>query len=141
MPSGSFQDSQKERQFCCLPGLVVSKIVDYLSISCLFTFASTVPSLYLMITHVISRRLKDRLDYILSSRSKKLFNRLEQIALQVEEKSIAVSGSTIVQVLLGKRWENSDIDIYCTKEAAPKVRCVFAEIGLLLVHSGLENDL
>ena len=43
------------------------------------------------------------------------------LAQRLPEGSIAISGSTIVQCLLGKRWI-SDIDIYCTPEVAPQVR-------------------
>ena len=33
-----------------------------------------------------------------------------------------LSGSTMVQVVLGEVWKDSDIDVFCTAAAAPAVR-------------------
>ena len=74
----------------------------------------------------------------MDSRSPGLFERLEHVASELPAKSIAISGSTMVQVLLGKQWERSDIDIYSSTLAAPRVRRAYASLNILLVNTGLD---
>ena len=52
---------------------------------------------------------------------------------------VVLSGSAVVQCVLNKTWENSDIDIFCTWDAAPMVRRrLFERCGLIC--SGVDND-
>ena len=40
-----------------------------------------------------------------------------------------ISGSAVLQIVLGDMWENTDIDIFCTKDAAAEVRQHLHDIG------------
>ena len=52
---------------------------------------------------------------------------------------VLLSGSAVVQSVLDKTWEGSDIDIFCTWEAAPMIRRrLFDRCGLIC--SGVDND-
>ena len=52
---------------------------------------------------------------------------------------VVLSGSAVVQWVLNKTWERSDIDIFCTWDAAPMVRRrLFDRCGLIC--SGVDND-
>jgi len=52
---------------------------------------------------------------------------------------VLLSGSAVVQSVLGKTWEDSDIDIFCTWEAAPMIRRrLIDRCGLIC--SGVDND-
>ena len=52
---------------------------------------------------------------------------------------VILSGSAVVQCVLDKTWDNSDLDIFCTWEAAPMVRRrLFDRCGLIC--SGVDND-
>ena len=52
---------------------------------------------------------------------------------------VVLSGSAVVQCVLNKTWERSDIDIFCTWDAAPMVRRrLFDRCGLIC--SGVDND-
>ena len=52
---------------------------------------------------------------------------------------VLLSGSAVVQSVLGKTWEDSDIDIFCTWEAAPIIRRrLIDRCGLIC--SGVDND-
>ena len=43
-----------------------------------------------------------------------------------------IAGSAVVQCVLNKTWERSDIDIFCTWDAAPMVRRrLFQRCGLI----------
>lgn len=42
-----------------------------------------------------------------------------------------ISGSTMVQVALGEVWKNSDVDVFCTKEAVESVRTQLGEVGFV----------
>lgn len=46
-------------------------------------------------------------------------------------RSVILSGSTLVQAVTGKRFDNYDLDIYCTKESLPRIR------GLLVRQFGM----
>jgi hypothetical protein len=49
---------------------------------------------------------------------------------------VLIAGSAAVQAVLGKRWERSDIDVFCTWEAAPLVRNRLVASGLICYHCG-----
>ena len=52
---------------------------------------------------------------------------------------VILSGSAVVQCVLDKTWNNSDLDIFCTWEAAPMIRRrLFDRCGLIC--SGVDND-
>ena len=52
---------------------------------------------------------------------------------------VILSGSAVVQCVLDKTWDNSDLDIFCTWEAAPMIRRrLFDRCGLIC--SGVDND-
>jgi hypothetical protein len=44
---------------------------------------------------------------------------------------VVVSGSAMVQAVLGTRWQGSDVDIFCTAAAASSVRTRLAATGLI----------
>lgn len=46
-------------------------------------------------------------------------------------RSVLLSGSSLVQTVTGKRFDNFDLDIYCTKESLPRIR------GLLVRKFGM----
>ena len=51
----------------------------------------------------------------------------QQLArLQMNEKkkgrSVLLAGSTLVQAVTGRRFDNFDLDIYCTRESLPALR-------------------
>ena len=52
---------------------------------------------------------------------------------------VLLSGSIVVQAALGEQWKGSDVDIFCTWAAAPKVRERLIEQGKL-VCSGACDD-
>jgi len=45
---------------------------------------------------------------------------------------VIIAGSTMVQAILGRRWK-SDIDVFCTWEAAPRVRQQLMAAGLICI--------
>ena len=49
---------------------------------------------------------------------------------------VLIAGSAAVQAVLGKRWGRSDIDVFCTWEAAPLVRNRLVASGLICNHCG-----
>jgi len=49
---------------------------------------------------------------------------------------VLIAGSAMVQAVLGKRWNSSDIDVFCTWEAAPLVRERLIASGLVCHHCG-----
>ena len=52
---------------------------------------------------------------------------------------VILSGSAVVQCVLDKTWDNSDLDIFCTWDAAPMIRRrLFDRCGLIC--SGVDND-
>ena len=52
---------------------------------------------------------------------------------------VILSGSAVVQCVLDKTWDNSDLDIFCTWEAAPMIRRrLLDRCGLIC--SGVDND-
>ena len=51
-----------------------------------------------------------------------LFTSFVNLTQSLEPNSVIMSGSIVVQAALGEPWEGSDIDIYCSYDAAPVVR-------------------
>jgi hypothetical protein len=51
-----------------------------------------------------------------------VFNSFRRLANSLSPDSVAMSGSIVVQAVLGDQWDGSDIDVYCTQGAAPAVR-------------------
>ena len=51
-----------------------------------------------------------------------LFASFVNLAQSLKPNSVAMSGSIVVQAALGVTWDGSDIDLYCTDDAAPVVR-------------------
>ena len=51
-----------------------------------------------------------------------IFKTFTDLANSLPPNSVAMSGSIVVQAALGVNWEGSDIDVYCTVDAAPAVR-------------------
>ena len=51
-----------------------------------------------------------------------IFKSFTDLANSQPPNSVAVSGSIVVQAVLGVKWEDSDLDVYCTVDAAPAVR-------------------
>jgi hypothetical protein len=51
-----------------------------------------------------------------------LFASFVNLAKSLPPDSVAMSGSIVVQAALGVTWDGSDIDLYCTDDAAPVVR-------------------
>ena len=48
--------------------------------------------------------------------------------------AVVISGSTMVQCVLGEYWDDSDVDIFCSAQAAPEVRTWFIkELNQLFV--------
>jgi len=47
---------------------------------------------------------------------------LRRMCTTLPPKSVIISGSSIIQAILGVEWKGSDVDIYCTLESAPFVR-------------------
>jgi hypothetical protein len=67
-----------------------------------------------------------------------------RLSRSLPKNAVLLSGSIMVQTILGQIWENSDIDIYCTHNAAPAVRAwLFTQAGLVLtnVSPGRYNDM
>jgi hypothetical protein len=63
-----------------------------------------------------------------------LFNSFVNLALSLKPNSVAMSGSVVVQAALGETWGGSDIDVYCTHDAAPVVRSwLIADVHQVLV--------
>jgi hypothetical protein len=63
-----------------------------------------------------------------------LFNSFVNLALSLKPNSVAMSGSVVVQAALGVTWGGSDIDVYCTHDAAPVVRSwLIANVHQVLV--------
>lgn len=58
-----------------------------------------------------------------------IVSEFKQLSKSLEPNSVAMSGSIVVQAILGKIWDGSDIDIYCTASMAPKVRAWIVKIG------------
>ena len=50
------------------------------------------------------------------------FKSFVKLANSLPPDSVAMSGSIVVQAVLGEQWDGSDIDVYCTHLAAPSVR-------------------
>ena len=50
---------------------------------------------------------------------------------KIKDDSVAaiISGSAVLQIVLGDMWENTDIDIFCTNDAAAEVRQHLHDIG------------
>jgi hypothetical protein len=51
-----------------------------------------------------------------------IFNSFTDLANSLPPNSVAMSGSIVVQAVLGVNWEDSDLDVYCISDAAPAVR-------------------
>lgn len=71
-------------------------------------------------------------------------NQARQLAkLQVEElkqgRSVLLSGSTLVQAVTGKCFDNFDLDIYCVKESLPALRRLLADHFGLCCQSALPD--
>jgi len=46
-----------------------------------------------------------------------VFNSFRRLANSLSPNSVAMSGSIVVQAVLGDQWDGSDIDVYCTQTA------------------------
>jgi len=63
-----------------------------------------------------------------------VFKSFTQLAKSLPPDSVAMSGSIVVQAMLGEQWGGSDIDVYCTNQAAPSVRTwIISELKQVLV--------
>ena len=63
-----------------------------------------------------------------------IFKSFTQLAKSLPPGSVAMSGSIVVQAVLGEQWGGSDIDVYCTNQAAPSVRTwIISELKQVLV--------
>jgi hypothetical protein len=55
-----------------------------------------------------------------------------------------LAGSSMVQAALGESWDGSDIDVFCTHQAAPLVRAQLVRSGALMltgeIYSGYEDE-
>ena len=51
-----------------------------------------------------------------------IFKSFTDLANSLPPNSVAMSGSIVVQAVLGVKWEDSDLDVYCTIDSAPAVR-------------------
>ena len=51
-----------------------------------------------------------------------------------------VSGSAMIQVVLGEIWDDSDVDIWCTQAALANVRTQFQAVGFILRRQRNENS-
>ena len=69
-----------------------------------------------------------------ANRNIDIFNTFVKLANSLPPGSVAMSGSIVVQAMLGEQWGGSDIDVYCTKWAAPSVRTwIISELKQVLV--------
>ena len=69
-----------------------------------------------------------------ANRNIDIFNTFVKLANSLPPGSVATSGSIVVQAMLGEQWGGSDIDVYCTKWAAPSVRTwIISELKQVLV--------
>jgi hypothetical protein len=63
-----------------------------------------------------------------------IFKSFTALAKSLPPNSVAISGSIVVQAILGEQWDGSDIDVYCTNLAAPSVRTwLISELKQVLV--------
>ena len=63
-----------------------------------------------------------------------LFASFVNLAQSLKPNSVAMSGSIVVQAALGVTWDGSNIDVYCTHDAAPVVRSwLIADVHQVLV--------
>jgi hypothetical protein len=63
-----------------------------------------------------------------------IFKSFTALAKSLPPNSVAISGSIVVQAILGEQWDGSDIDVYCTNRAAPSVRTwLISELKQVLV--------
>lgn len=51
---------------------------------------------------------------------------------ELAEGSVLIAGSTLVAAVLGKDFDSSDVDVYCSAKAAPEVRSVRHTLDFLL---------
>ena len=66
-----------------------------------------------------------------------------RMCITLSPKSVIISGSSIIQAILGVEWKGSDVDIYCTPESAPFVRSWLvneAHMALLDVKAQYTQD-
>jgi hypothetical protein len=70
--------------------------------------------------HSMDRTLKSNSASV--GRDVDVFNSFRRLANSLSPDSVAMSGSIVVQAVLGDQWDGSDIDVYCTQGAAPAVR-------------------
>ena len=70
--------------------------------------------------HSMERTLKSNSASV--RRDVNVFNSFRRLANSLTPDSVAMSGSIVVQAVLGEQWDGSDIDVYCTPGAAPAVR-------------------
>ena len=127
-----------------LPGPAIERILDFLDLKTLFILAALKRGLPLRSTikTKMNAVLVNRLKKKLSSRSPKLFAKLEQVASQyADKKAIAIAGSTMVETIVGASWSDTDIDIYTAGGAANQIRNVLVQEGFVLVRSGMDDAL
>ena len=127
-----------------LPGPAIERILDFLDLKTLFILAALKRGLPLRSTikTKMNAVLVNRLKKKLSSRSPKLFAKLEQVASQyADKKAIAIAGSTMVETIVGASWFDTDIDIYTAGGAANQIRNVLVQEGFVLVRSGMDDAL
>ena len=86
------------------------------------------PPLKNIATRLINQSMIVGLVYALKRSNASLsLEQAQQLArLQINEKkkgrSVLLAGSTLVQVVTGRRFDNFDLDIYCTRESLPALR-------------------
>lgn len=60
-----------------------------------------------------------------------------QIDERKKGRSVLISGSTMVQTVTGNRFDNYDLDIYCSKESLPKLRTLLSKQFGMVCQSAL----
>ena len=126
-----------------LPGTAINNIIEYSDIETLYTIAALKLGrpLCSTITDKINNVLANRLKENFSTRSPRLYDKLEQVGSEYpDEKAIVIAGPVMVGTLLGTTYYKSDIDVYVAGGAVNRVRHVLDSEGFVLVNSGMDID-